>query len=339
MADRILFTDYLSALGVPHTAMYSRRRFMTYPHKLALTAVGDLLAEYGVMPSQTPACDKPQLSTLHFPAVVALKDGSYAIVSRAGDGLALRGPVRTEHVSTDEFLSRWTGASVCGTVEDGCEPGEPHLARHRFVEVMRRAQQVVLVAGLLFMAIYCYVAHGLYHSWAQTALVPIYGFGVYVAYLLLLKDNGVHSAAADRVCGIVQAGGCGRVLDDASSKLFGLYPWCEIGLTYFSVSLVTLLVAPEYTRWLAAFAVCCLPYTVWSVTWQRFRIHAWCTLCLTVQALMWVIFLVMLLGGQFHRLLPVPVGAVVLVLCYICGFLALHHMVPRLNLYDNPEDE
>ena len=55
-----------------------------------------------------------------------------------------------------------------------------------------------------------------------------------------------------------QPKGCGRVLDDASSKLFGLYPWCEIGLTYFSVSLVTLLVAPEYTRWLAAFAVCCL---------------------------------------------------------------------------------
>ncbi len=340
MTDRVLFTDYLAALGVPHTAAYSRRRFMTYPHKMALTAVGDLLAEYGVMPGQCGACDSPDPASLHVPAVVALRDGSFAIVKErdAAGRITLRTRGEVASVPADDFAARWTGAAVWGDVAEGSSPAEPHLARHRFVQTMHTAQQVALALGLAFLLAYCYVAHGLWHSWAQTALIAAYGAGIYVTYLLVLKDNGVHSAQAERMCGVIQKGGCGRVLDSSSSRLFGLYPWCEIGLTYFSVSLAALLVCPGCTPWLAAFAVCCLPYTVWSVAWQRFKIHAWCTLCLTVQALMWIIFALMLLGGQFGSLWPVPARAVALAVCYVTAFLLLHHMVPRLNLYERPSD-
>lgn len=337
MADRNLFTDYLDILGVPHTARYSRRRFVSYPHKMALTAVGDLLAEYGVLPHDIPACDAPDLSKLDTPAVAALKDGSYCIVTGVGDGkvrLKMRDGSRPERPAAD-FVGDWTGAAVWGTPQEGAE--EPHLGRHRFEETMCVAQKIVFWVGLAFIAVFLFISHGVYLSWGQTTLCALYGAGIYISYLLILKDNGVHSGAADRMCGIIQRHGCGTVLADSSSKLFGLYPWCEIGLTYFSVSLAALLLFPGCARWLAAFSVCCLPYTVWSVTYQKFKIHAWCTLCLTVQTLMWVIFIVMLLSGQFHYLLPVPLYAVALVLTYIVTFLGLHRLVGQLNFYEKPE--
>ena len=53
---------------------------------------------------------------------------------------------------------------------------------------------------------------------------------------------------------------------------------------------------------------------------------------------MWIIFALMLLGGQFGSLWPVPARAVALAVCYVTAFLLLHHMVPRLNLYERPSD-
>lgn len=337
MTDRNLFTDYLTALGVAHTETYSRRRFMSYPHKLALMATGDLLSEYGVAPTELGASAGRDIGEMRLPAVAALSDGSYVIVLGAGDGkVRLRTRTRkAETVAASDFSKLWTGAAVWGVPQRGA--GEPHVGRHRFVEVMSRVQRLVFAAGLAFIAAYCMAAHGIYRSWAHMALAALYGAGVYVTWLLVLKDNGVHSGAAEKMCGVIESGGCGRVLDDSSSKLFGLYPWCEIGLTYFSVSLTALLVWPACTPWLAAFSVCCLPYTVWSVAYQKFKIHSWCTLCLTVQTLMWVIFGVMVAGRQFGPLTPVPVWAVVLAVCYVTGFLGLHRLVGMLNLYEKPE--
>lgn len=338
MTDRNLFTDYLSALGVAHTEAYSRRRFTSYPHKLALMAVGDLLSEYGVRVSELQASPGRDPGELGLPAVAALSDGSNVIVLGTADGnVRLRGRSRrAETMSSADFAKQWTGAAVWGVPEPGA--GEPHLGRHRFVEAMSVAQRAALVAGVVFLAAYCFVEHGVYRSWARTALVGLYGAGVYVTWLLVLKYHGVHSGAAEKICGVIQRGGCGRVLDDSSSKLFGLYPWCEIGLTYFTVSLTALLVWPSCARWLAAFSVCCLPYTVWSVTYQKFKIHAWCTMCLTVQALMWAIFIVMAAGGQFGRLLPVPWSAVALVVCYVTAFLGLHRLADMVTAYESQEE-
>ena len=337
MADRNLFNDYLKALGVPHTAAYSERRFTAYPHKMALTAVADLRAEYGVMPDELKASDKRDTASLTCPAVVALADGTFGIVySCNNNNVRVRtrdGKVKS--VPQPDFERQWTGAAVWGSAQPGAE--EPHLGRHRFTETMATAQKAVFVLGVIFIAAYLYVTNGIYHSWAQTVLLVLYGTGAYVSYLLVLKDNGVHSGAAEKVCGIVEAGGCGTVLEHSSSRLFGLYPWCEIGLTYYTVSFLALLIFPDSARWLAVFSVCCLPYTLWSVGYQKFKIHAWCTLCLTVQTLMWLIFTVMLTGGQFHYLLPVPLWAIVLIVCYITAFLGLHRLINAVNAYEKPE--
>lgn len=337
MNNRTLFSDYLTLIGVPHTVFYSSERFTSYPPKLALTAIGDLLAEYGVETSETAEGSAPDPASRPLPMVAALKDGRYAIVTVVDTGPAgmtmmyTRGH-RYESIPTREFADSWSGRSISAVKTSGA--CEPHLGQHRLTAGAYMARRWILALGLAFLAIYCFISNGLYLSWGHVALTALYGTGIYISYLLVLKQSGAHSSAADRMCGLIQSRGCSTVLETKAARLFGLYPWCEVGLAYFSVSLGILLTAPECSRWLAAISVCCLPYTLWSVSYQKWKAHAWCTLCLTIQALMWVIFIVMLASGQFGRLLPLTWTPAVLGACYLCVFFTINYILPQIFDYE-----
>ena len=75
--------------------------------------------------------------------------------------------------------------------------------------------------------------------------------GLFVTYHLLLKSRNVHSDTGDRICGIIDRTGCSTVLKTSASSFFGLFSWSEVGVAYFSVSLLVLLLFPEYTGYLA----------------------------------------------------------------------------------------
>ncbi|WP_289702870.1 vitamin K epoxide reductase family protein, partial [Muribaculum intestinale] len=165
---------------------------------------------------------------------------------------------------------------------------------------------------------------------SRMVVLVLNAVGIYVCYLLILKDAHVDSRAADSVCGVIQSHGCSTVLSHDASVFLGLFPWCQIGITYFSVSFVAMLVYPPCLPYLAVASACCLPYTVWSVCYQKFRIHAWCTLCLCVQTIFWLEFLVYLAGGHFHGVFPLRFDLVVLLACYLAVLLAVNRIIPRI---------
>lgn len=150
------------------------------------------------------------------------------------------------------------------------------------------------------------------------------GVGLTLSILLMLKNNGVHTRAADSVCGILQRTGCNRVMD-AGGTFLGIFHWSEVGVAYFSVSLAALMLFPETLPWLAVINVCCLPYTLWSVSYQHFKAHAWCTLCLGVQLTLWLLFGGYAFTGWWHASFSLPVGAT-LIVAYALTMLVLNHI-------------
>jgi hypothetical protein len=57
------------------------------------------------------------------------------------------------------------------------------------------------------------------------------------------------------------------------------------------------LLLPQYISFLAVINIFTLPYTLWSVWYQKVKAKQWCPLCLIVQALLWGIFTVNLFLG------------------------------------------
>jgi hypothetical protein len=50
--------------------------------------------------------------------------------------------------------------------------------------------------------------------------------------------------------------------------------------------------------YLAILNLCCLPYTFWSL-WYQYKAKNWCVLCCTVQALLWLQFIVFATGTGY----------------------------------------
>lgn len=108
MATPTLFSDYLTVLGVPHTAAYSDMRFRAYPARHTMTAMQDLLAEYGVLSRVDKVTDTTDLSRLTSPAVVSGAEG-FMIVRSAG-------PDAVECMAKGGGVCRWhpRNSAVCG---------------------------------------------------------------------------------------------------------------------------------------------------------------------------------------------------------------------------------
>ncbi|MDE6276643.1 MAG: hypothetical protein K2M06_00885 [Muribaculaceae bacterium] len=321
-----LFTDFLKALGVPHTEGYSQEAFssMTFKSVFGLTK---LLQTYGI-PSETLRFDDKAAAYGELPAPVLVQlDGCFAIVDEFGpDAIVYRGPGAPSgsKMSRADFLERWTGVVLIAYPT--AESTEPELGKHRFSEAVKRLAE----AGLWISALVVLGALGWYSGTfahpAAAVLLALNVFGAVVSVMLVQKSAGVHTRSADAVCSIIERTGCNTVLSTSASKLGGVVSWSAVGLGYFGVNIVVLLLAPEALRALALLNLCCLPFSFWSIWYQHWRAGAWCTLCLLVQATLWCIFATDLLGGFIHFRGTVWEPVIVLAAGYVLAVLSINKL-------------
>lgn len=125
------------------------------------------------------------------------------------------------------------------------------------------------------------------------------------------------------------------VLATSASKFFGIFGWSEVGLAYFSVSPLCLLMFPQHIGALALCNVICLPFSFWSVWYQNFRAESWCTLCLCVQAMLWLLFFCYLGGGWLRAAWAPSCDFVVLSVCYVAVMLSINALMPLIDRENN----
>jgi uncharacterized membrane protein len=89
---------------------------------------------------------------------------------------------------------------------------------------------------------------------------------------------------------------CRKVIHSPAGIMFGLIHAADLGVLYFASTLLLLLftvLTPDfyyYTLLLAALNLLTLPYTIFSVAYQAFKVGKWCALCLVVQLVFWLEF-------------------------------------------------
>lgn len=323
-----ILADYLGQLGVPHTRDYCDVRVETMPF-MSLFGLSKLLEEYGVECQAYSVADKSQLTLLPVP-FVAVTNAGMVIVTAADDNVVTyltQGVV--ERMDRDEWDEVWNGVAFCGFPhEDACEPD---YASHRRMVLLSKMRDKGIVACVALLFLYLFVDNHIY-AHVSTVLLTLFNLaGIYITYLLVQKSLKIHNPAADKVCRVLQEGGCDSVLETEASKLFGFFGWSEVGFTYFSVSLLALSVFPQSIAYLALFNACCLPYTLWSIWYQHFRAHAWCTLCVSVQCTLWCLFFCYLGGGWFSGIFPLRIDVAVLGVTYLMMLLILNRILPKFE--------
>lgn len=325
-----ILPDLLECLGVPHTYNYSEQQFRSMSFK-TLFGFRHLLKEYGVESEGLHLSDKSEMCKLPTPFLALTIDGEFIIVSHIDRGRAsylTEGVL--EHIPSKELTEACTGdVLLTRASQKAIEPDFEIHARKELALTLRN-RGVVLLSMALFL--YLFIAQGVWRSLSATLIVLLYLAGLMFSFLLVGKSAGMKSRAADKVCGVLQDGGCDTVLSDKASKFFGVFGWSEVGLSYFGVSLTAMLVFPHVMPYLALFNACCLPFTFWSIWYQRFRAKAWCTLCVSVQCTLWLLFFCFVAGGWFEGLGSFSVvSAVLLGVMYLLVFFLLNMFTSLLR--------
>lgn len=339
--DHDIFIDFLQALQVPHTAPYSSRRFRTMPFR-SLFGFSKLLAEYGVESSAFILDDKAELTSLTPPFLARTRPSNFVIVRRiTPDSVDYQTEGEIFNIPLADFTNLADGMVFLAFPKP--DAAEPEYPSHRRMEILSEAKKWILLTLIVAIAGTLFVVNGLWRSWAIVAVMILDLIGLTMSVMLVLKSQGVHTRAADRVCGVLQQGGCDSVLSTRASTFFGLFGWSEVGLAYFSVSLITLLAFPAAWPALALCNLCCLPFSFWSIWYQKFRAKAWCTLCVSVQCCLWLIFFCNLAAGLISTsvLLPLGLPFFLLVASYGAALLAINALSPHIRFNvgtDIPDD-
>ncbi len=323
-----IFSDFLTQLGVPHTRCWSNRQFCSMPFQ-SLFGLKKLMQTYGVESEGWMVDDKTVLPQLPVPFIAGIEGGYVIVTSTGPDGVEYISDGERLMMPCSEFMQAWSGVILSAHPDENSS--EPDYKMHRIEELAQEAKRYAMWGGVFFLIAYLFVVNGLWRmpwSWG-VMLVDI--AGLVLTYMLLQKTLKIKNRAADRVCGVLQKEGCDHVLELKASKFFGLFSWSEVGFTYFSVSFIALLTCPTLLPTLAAINICCLPFTCWSIWYQKFRARHWCTLCVSVQGCLWLLFICYLCGGWVALAWPLTANFFALGISYLVVLLALNRIMPRFD--------
>ena len=330
--DHTLVTDLLTVLKVPFTKDYTKQRFETMPFK-TLFGVSQLLKEYGIESKGYQLQDKTELKKLSFPFIAQTQGGLVIVTKINQDTIDYLTQGVSETIPVNEFEEISTGVVLLLTVQKGAK--EPEYNKHLSKVIINASKNVLLLVLSGLLSAYLIIINDLWHYWSFWGLLAVDCFGIWLTYMLVQKSLSIKSHVADKVCGVLQEGGCDSILKTNASSFFGIFSWSEVGFTYFGVSLLAMLISPATIHWLSLINICCLPFTIWSISYQKFVAKHWCTLCVCVQASLWLQFICYLLGGWMKPIFPLDLGFFALGATFVMVLLALNKVLPHFSKQDN----
>ena len=337
MYNQNIFVGLLDELRIKYTRSFSSKFFNEHPYKYSLYGLSKMLSDYCIENKGLRIKDKSGiLSKLETPFIAQHSGDLVTVTKNTSEKVDYIWRNKLISLSPDEFVKQWSGVILL--VESSEKSGEPDYEVHRKQEIIfiikktALAFAVILFFGIVGFSTKTYTSIGLIIA----LLVNL--CGLYISYLLLLKQMHEQSSYADKICSLfVHQSNCNNLLESDAAKFFGLFSWSEIGLGYFFSNIVMIIFYPFLYPYIALINICSLPYTIWSVLYQKIIAKQWCPLCLLVQVILWVLFIINLL---FHFIL-LPDFSIHDILLTGCIFafpiLLLNIIITRLSDTDKME--
>lgn len=330
MKNNIL-TIFLNSLGVKCTASYSSKQYNEHPDRNNLFGLSDILDKYGVENTGLRFEDKNDLVKIPPPFLAHIHNG-FVLVKDCDENNVHYIWHQTKLVlDIEQFKSIWDGVVLLAKIDE--HSIEPNYRQNLRADIVLKVQSGLL---LLFMLLSIFVGLTFTEWLDRDRFWSLFAFifsavGVVVSVLLVLQQSKLDNGYADRICSAFKKGDCEKVIGAPEAKLFGVFQWSDIGVGYFVGNLILLSFFPHLSQYVLWVNMLTLPFTFWSVWFQKFKAKQWCVLCLTVLLLLWLLFIVSLLLAK----ITVPtfefVDMYIVVFAYAFPFLCVSLLMPIVS--------
>jgi hypothetical protein len=313
--EKNILTIILSLLKVKYTKSFSEKLYNEHPDKDSLWGLSKILLKYGIESLGLKLNEKEALLSLDVPLISVYENQFIVIYKITPNSIYYIYNREKKEKTIENFLIDWTKLVLI--IESDENSMEPDYNVHRKEELVRTAEKVLLLFTCIVSGSILYIKNLFFNSLWVSLLIIINMLGVYVSYLLLQKQVHIHNRYVDKICHSIKSGNCNSVLNSSAAKLWGIFSWSEIGFTYFIFNII--LIFTKFQTWVVIVNIIALPYSFWSVWYQKFKVKQWCLLCLIVQFLLWAICIVNL---SFHCI-HVPTIDLTEILFISCTYIIL----------------
>lgn len=320
---------YLSLLKVKHTQSFTTRHFDEHPYRYTLFGLYKMLAEYHISSVAMRLENHDELHKIKTP-FIAHADSEFVIVKDIQkDYFICHWRDHQVRIAPNEFKKMWSGIVLI--TETNNEAVEPDYSLHRKAEFIEKFPFYCLLLLLIFTYIMGLIVHNTWQTLPFILSFFTVSAGMFVTFLLMLKQLHINSRYAHKACFLFSKHDCNDVLESEGSRLFGVISWSELGIGYFSSNFLLITFFPYLLPYLALINILALPYSFWSIWYQKFKIKQWCSLCLMVQLILWTHFAVNLISGYITLPTWNWKEIVTVLLIYGIPFFLIHLSVPYWN--------
>src|SRR5690606_7267284 len=158
---------------------------------------------------------------------------------------------------------------------------EPNYKANKRSERLQLALKFCLLFGITAIIVFKVYNNQIINDLGLLLLFLINLLGANIGYLLVQKQLNIHGSYSDKICSLFKQTDCNQILESDVAKLWKTYSWSDIGFSYFLSSLIIIAFFPDLINYYALINISILPYTFWSIWYQKSKAKQWCVLCLT----------------------------------------------------------
>lgn len=272
----------LKELGIRFSHTFVENVFLNAPDSDNMYGIKRALSRYGVKSVGIHFDDKEEAGVT-FPCILHLENNFVVGIDLDEDSIRYHDGKEFKEEDMSQFNKKWTGNALL--VTDTQNSQEPDLFKNWITDLYGIVVRYFFIVVLVGLGVLTILRDGMLNPVSVNVFFDL--LGVMTCFLLFQKQLFRQTDFVDKVCSILQKDGCGSILESEEAKLFGLVSWTEIGFAYFSSRILYQILDEHSLPLLQLIGWAAMPYGIWSIWYQVFKAKHWCTLCVTVQAIVW----------------------------------------------------
>jgi hypothetical protein len=248
---------WLKSNGYPISKNELSKQIATHPDFPSLNAVSDSLKELEIEYASLsiPVGSISELVGYFLAYVRKEKQEQLVLISRSKQGIiTLFNGEDEEEVPENEFLHIWDGVIV--VVDPSNKP---------IPEIYKRLP-LIFLPSFLFILLVTILPAFYIGKWTEGISILLSAIGLGVCGLITYHELGANSALLSKFCALTKNSNCDAVLSSPAAKLFGRIGLGDIGIAFFSASMLSrVFLNQQATSWIFVTSLLAAPFTLLSV--------------------------------------------------------------------------
>ncbi|EHQ27133.1 vitamin K epoxide reductase family protein [Mucilaginibacter paludis] len=314
-----------------------QQELIEHPNYPSLLSISDFLTEYGVK-NMSYYSTVSDLGNLEIPYIAHLVSNDFVLVKESRNGMfsILDKDGKDKKIAIEEFSKEFSGAILIA--EPSSASGDPQYLKNKIKFIYNKLHLPTTIFFSSIILSYLLLRNSPFFNNLTLQNEMLVGYkllGLFFSVLLLIQSIDYSNPFIGKFC-IGTITSCNSILSSKAAKVLGgTISLSEIGFFYFLGTLLVFLLnsnSGRVVQFLSIMNVMCLPFTFYSIYYQGVVAKQWCTLCCSIQILLWLEF------TQLYRYVLRPLDSDInnnyslinLLLCFILPILLWSILKPYL---------